>query len=178
MTCVAVCMSVRLSHYDPRWPQEFEQLRSSLFFGGEGWISAVHHVGSTALSGLIARPTIDAIAVTEDVEAQAEAVDLIEGLNFRRIPPPMWAADAIYLCKPRHLSAGEVATHEMMVVVEGSLTLRRSLLVRDHLREDREAAIRFEETKVARWRGGDGDPERYAADKAVFFAHLEDQAGL
>jgi GrpB-like predicted nucleotidyltransferase (UPF0157 family) len=127
---------------------------------------------------LIARPTIDAIAVTKDIESQEAASNLIEGLNFRRFEPPMWAADAIYLRKPRHVADDEASTHEIMVVVEGSWTLRRSLFVRDYLIEHREQALRFEETKVARWRGGDGDPEQYAADKAVFFAHLEDQGGL
>ena len=94
----------RMSIYDPTGPitiragrQEFQQTRSSLFFSGDGWMSAVHHVGSTAIPGLIARPTIDAIAVVADQEAQEMSAGLIEGLNFRRVMPPMWAADAIRL---------------------------------------------------------------------------------
>lgn len=171
-------MPIRLSHYDPRWRQEFEQTRSSLFFSGEGWMSAVHHVGSTAIPGLIARATIDAIAVVADVDAQEAAANLIEGLNFRRIMPPMWAADAIRLVKPRHIADGEIATHDIMVVIDDSRTITRSLAVRDYLIQHREEAMRFEETKVARWQSGEGDPEQYAADKAIFFAHLEGQAGL
>lgn len=168
-------MQIRLSHYDPRWPQEFEQTRSSLFFSGDGWMSAVHHIGSTAISGLIAQPTVDAIAVVADIDAQEMASNLIEGLNFRRIPPPMWAADTIRLRKPRHVAEHEVATHDILVAVDGSATIRRTIAVRDQLRGNPELAIRFEETKVARWRNGEGDPQQYADDKAVFFAHLEDQ---
>ena len=140
-------------------------------------MSAVHHVGSTAISGLIARPTIDAIAVTADDEAQETSATMIEGLNFRRVLPPMWAADAIRLVKPRHIPDGEVATHDILVVQEGSPTLARCLAVRDYLLANREAALRFEETKVSRWQSGEGDPGQYAADKAVFFSHLEEQSG-
>ena len=170
-------MTIRLSHYDPRWRQEFEQTRSSLFFSGDGWMSAVHHVGSTAIPGLIARATIDAIAVTADDEGQETSATMIEGLNFRRVLPPMWAADAIRLIKPRHIPDGEVATHDILVVQEGSPTLRRCLAVRDYLLGDREAALIFEERKVARWQSGEGDPEQYAIDKAAFFDQFGEQLG-
>lgn len=169
---------IRLSHYDPRWRQEFEQTRSSLFFSGDGWMSAVHHVGSTAISGLIARATIDAIAVVDDIDAQETAANLIEGLNFRRVLPPMWAADAIRLVKPRHIEDGQVATHDILVTLSDSPTLTRCLAVRDYLTAHRDEAMRFEETKVARWQSGEGDPEQYEKDKRVFFARLEEAAGL
>ncbi|MDG2222325.1 MAG: GrpB family protein, partial [Rubripirellula sp.] len=41
-------------HYDPRWRQEFEQTRSSILSSTEGWVTGVEHIGSTAISGLIA----------------------------------------------------------------------------------------------------------------------------
>lgn len=141
-------------------------------------MTAVHHIGSTVIGGLVAQPTIDAIAVVDEVEGQEAAADLIEGLNFRRLKPPMWAADAIHLRKPRHVAEGEVPTHEIYVVLDGSPTMRRTIAVRDYLLNDRETALRFEAVKVARWREGEGDPERYAADKATFFAHLEELAGM
>ncbi len=59
---------VRLMHYDPRWRQEFEQTRSSILHSCAGWVTAVEHIGSTAISGLIARPTIDVIASVADDE--------------------------------------------------------------------------------------------------------------
>ncbi|MEM9828745.1 MAG: GrpB family protein [Planctomycetota bacterium] len=169
---------VRLSHYDPRWRQEFEQTRSSIFFSVEGWIRDIHHIGSTSISGMIARPTIDVVAIVEDTEAQEEAAGRIEGLNFRRIAPEMWSADAIRLRKPRNVVEGEFPTHQVWVVIEESLTLKRMIAIRDFLREHRDESLRFEETKVNRWRQGEGDPELYQRDKSVFFAHLEERLGL
>lgn len=168
---------MRLSHYDPRWPQEFEQTRSSVFFSGDGWMTSVHHVGSTAVSGMVARPTIDAIATVRDVDAMDTAATIIEGLNFRRITPPMWAADAIRLRKPRHVADGDVPTHEIYVVLEDSPTLRDAVVVRDQLRADRELSLRFEDAKVHRWKESGGDAEAYERDKAMFFKHLLEQSG-
>jgi GrpB-like predicted nucleotidyltransferase (UPF0157 family) len=51
----------------------------------------------------------------------------------------------------------------------------RALNVRDYLRNHAEQALRFEETKVARWRNGRGNRDQYTTDKSIFFAHLIDQ---
>ena len=72
---------VRLMHYDPRWRQEFQQTKSSILHSCAGWVTAVEHVGSTAISGLIARPIIDVLAAVADESALATAAQLIEGLN-------------------------------------------------------------------------------------------------
>jgi GrpB-like predicted nucleotidyltransferase (UPF0157 family) len=167
---------VRLMHYDPRWRQEFAQTRSSLLHSGAGWVTSVEHIGSTAISGLIARPTIDVIAAVVGPEGIEPAALLIEGLNYRRQAGPAWAADATMLLKPRYaLPQQPDPTHCVLLVVANSPTWDRVIRLRQWLREHPETAIRFEEAKVARWRSGEGDLRSYQADKAVFFAHLEDQ---
>jgi GrpB-like predicted nucleotidyltransferase (UPF0157 family) len=167
---------VRLMHYDARWRQEFQQTRSSILFSCDGWVSAVEHIGSTAVSGLISRPTIDVVAGVEDRQALDEATPRIEGLNYRRVQAPEWAQNATVLVKPRHSVAGQPdPTHSILLTVTGSGTWRKVLRMRDFLREHPETAIRFEEAKVAHWRSGEGDLENYQAAKALFFSHLEDQ---
>ena len=165
--------TIRLMHYDPRWPQAFEQTRSNVLQSCRGWVTAVEHIGSTAISGLIAQPIIDVIAAVEAAEGLVPASMAIEGLNFRRARCPDWIADepACLLEKPRH----GTATHRVLLVVRDSQPWRRAIRLRERLRADPDTAVRFEETKVARWRRGEGDPQRYEADKAIFFAHLEDQ---
>lgn len=163
-------------HYDPRWRQEFQQTKSSILHSCAGWVTAVEHVGSTAISGLIARPIIDVLAAVVDESALATAAQLIEGLNFRIHASPAWSTDPIVLGKPRHLSASQPdPTHCVWLVIHESDCWRRMLGMRDWLRNHRETAIRFEEAKVARWRSGEGELSAYESDKALFFAHLEDQ---
>ncbi len=167
---------VRLTHYDPRWRQEFQQTRSSILQSCQGWVVAVEHIGSTAIAGLIARPTIDAIAGVTSGEALEPAALLIEGLNFRRVESPSWASEAIALRKPRHANpADPEPTHQVLLMRVECPAWNRALEVRDWMLSHREDAVRFEEAKVARWRNGEGDRQRYQSDKAIFFAHLEDQ---
>ena len=169
--------TVRLMHYDPRWPQEFQQTRSGILQCCLGWVIDVQHIGSTAIGGMISRPVLDLVAAVRDdgesEQAITESADLIEGLNFRRTQTPMWAAEAIVLDKPR---SGE-PTHRVFLTYLDSPFYRSSIAIRDSLRADRELSLRFEETKVARWRKGEGEPQKYAEDKSVFFAHLIEHHG-
>lgn len=162
---------IRLMHYDPRWRQEFEQTRSGVLDSCQGWVTAVEHIGSTAISGLIARPMIDLLAGVESDEAVAPATLALEGLYYRPVPSPAWAAGAVTLDKPRH---GE-PTHRVFLMRRDSSAWRRAVQLRDWLRQHGETALWFEQAKVQRWRSGQGDPELYEADKRLFFAHLEDQ---
>ena len=161
---------VRLMHHDAAWRQEFQQTRSSLLQSCEGWVTRVEHVGSTAIAGLIARPTIDVIAGVDDPRGLSEAAMLIEGLNYRRIDSPDWASDSITLQKPRVIRHQDsVPTHLVFLVSNQSESLSSAIAIRDHLRAHAEEAIRFEETKVARWRNGRGLQQRYEADKSIYF---------
>ena len=167
---------VRLTHYDPRWRQEFQQTRSSILHSCAGWVTAVEHVGSTAISGLIARPTVDVVAAVADEDSIDSAAELIEGLNFRRVRDPDWTCDAVVLTKPRHLLVAQPGpTHQVWLVLAESAVWHRLTRMRDWLRANPETAIRFEEAKVASWRSSEGDFTTYQSDKAAFFAHLEDQ---
>lgn len=168
---------VRLMHYDPRWRQEFEQTRSSILFSCDGWVTDVQHVGSTAISGLIARPTIDVVAIVEEAQGLEPAGLLIEGLNFRREASPAWATDAVMLLKPRHMppDGPPEPTHRVFLMTAGSPAWRRLIHLRDYLQSHPETAIRWEEAKVASWRDGEGDSTQYESDKALFLAHLREQ---
>lgn len=167
-------MSIRLMHYDPRWPQEFEQTKSGILQSCLGDVIEVQHVGGTAIPGLIAQPIIDAVAAVAEQATIESAASLIEGLYFRTIPTPHWAGGSVWLAKPRH---GPM-THQIILTRHDSPLWRRVLAIRDGFLQDPERAVRFEETKVRLWKSGEGETEQYLRDKSLFFSHLEEQLGL
>ena len=54
--------------YDPRWPNLFreEARQLEMIFGAE--IVAIHHVGSTAIPNIFAKPTIDVLVEVRCIE--------------------------------------------------------------------------------------------------------------
>ena len=58
---------VVVSEYDPRWPRLFaEEVEKISEILGENCV-AVHHIGSTAVEGLAAKPVIDIMPVVKDL---------------------------------------------------------------------------------------------------------------
>lgn len=73
---------VEVVPYDPQWPQQYEDeakaIRNAL---GNNCI-AIHHIGSTSVPGLAAKPKIDIIAVVEDPKKAIEQLTA-SGIDYR-----------------------------------------------------------------------------------------------
>lgn len=76
-------MSVAVEQYDPKWPEEFESIKSDLtkYLQGVDYLS-IEHVGSTSVPGLVAKPVIDVdiIVTRENVQSAIDA--LIDKGNY------------------------------------------------------------------------------------------------
>lgn len=57
---------IRLVPYDPSWPERFAEERDALEQAIGAWaIGGIHHIGSTAVPGLDAKPIIDILVGVE-----------------------------------------------------------------------------------------------------------------
>jgi GrpB-like predicted nucleotidyltransferase (UPF0157 family) len=109
-----------LSEYDPRWPQWFSALSVRIAPAlGKNYV-AIHHVGSTAIPCIIAKPIIDMIIEIEDYSSFDTVATALAGLGYTcegdlgindRIafkrkndtvpygePARMWTAHHLYVC--------------------------------------------------------------------------------
>ncbi len=161
----------RLMAYNRQWPQEFEQSRSMLLWASEGWIQDIQHIGGTALPGSVAQPVIDMLAGMSEIHGLNEAAELIEGLNYTRVPSPDWCADELtaHLQKPR---AGLV-THTVLLVRQGGAVWRQGVAVREQLRWNIGDRQRLETIKREHFIDGCHAHVNYAAAKHNFFNALE-----
>lgn len=71
--------SIELVPYNADWPQIFEQEALQIQKALDNYCIALHHVGSTAVPGLSAKPTIDIIGV---VKNRSETIHLLEKIDF------------------------------------------------------------------------------------------------
>lgn len=78
---------IRIVAYDPSWPRRFEE-ESLLVTGTIGdWVEGgVHHVGSTAVVGLAAKPIIDIMVGVRDLERSVACIDLLAALDYCYAP--------------------------------------------------------------------------------------------
>jgi GrpB-like predicted nucleotidyltransferase (UPF0157 family) len=123
---------IQVVDYDPTWPRRFEQLRrgyaDALAAAGVP-VVAIEHVGSTSVPGLAAKPVIDCDIVVAEQDVPAASETLVH-LGFTPLGelgiPLRWAFK----------EPGRLAGTNTYVVVDGCLSLRNHLAVRDILRSD------------------------------------------
>lgn len=133
--------------YDPAWPQRFAALKqeyADAMTAAGAPVVAIEHVGSTSVPGLAAKPIIDCDIIVEEPTVGAASEVLVE-LGFRPLGelgiPQRWAFK-----EPSRLAG--TATY---VIVDGSLSLRNHLGVRDTLRAN--PALREEYARVKKSAG-------------------------
>lgn len=138
---------ITVVEYDPGWPQRFEFLRDvyAAAMGDAGVpVVAIEHVGSTSVPGLAAKPIIDCDIVVEETLVEP-ASSVLVSLGFVPLGelgiPQRWA-----FREPARLAGTNT-----YVIVNGCLSLRNHLRLRDLLRAD--AALRDEYAAVKRLAG-------------------------
>jgi GrpB-like predicted nucleotidyltransferase (UPF0157 family) len=160
--------------YDPEWPRRFEAERAVLEQALAVWlVGGIHHVGSTAVPGLAAKPTIDMIGGVRDLEAARAAFEPLRSLEYQyREHRP----EAHCFHKPRGAQWWE-ATHHLHLTEPGSDIWRERLAFRDVLRADPALAAEYQEWKLTHGRGA-GAVSAYVGDKRAFVARVLAKAGI
>lgn len=136
-------MQPRLMEYDDRWPLLFLDLRGRLYEALQDRILSVHHVGSTAVPGLLAKPILDVLIGVADLDAALECVSPLADLGFEFRPH-----DAI---PDRHFFRVEregLRTHHLSLAEPTSAHYINAIVFRDALRESPELAREYEALKL------------------------------
>lgn len=149
--------------HDPAWSQQFRIEAAALESTIGSWVTGgIHHVGSTAVPGLAAKPIIDILVGVESLEASRPCIDLLAPLQY--VHAPYLPEVMHWFCKPDPSRR----THHLHLVPTGSARYLDELAFRDRLRADPERAQAYAHLKrelAARFRD---DREAYTAGKAAF----------
>lgn len=154
---------IRLAESDPAWPASF-QAESSLLDAAIGaWITGgIHHVGSTAVPDLAAKPIIDILVGVADLDGSRPCISLLAPLQYHYAP---YRPDVMHwFCKPD----ASRRTHHLHLVPTGSQRYLEELAFRDHLRAHRETARAYEQLKRELADRHRNDREAYTLGKTNF----------
>jgi len=139
------------------------------------WLEGgVHHVGSTAIPGLAAKPIVDVIAGVRDLEEAREAFEPLARVGY--VPDPHRPGIAHHFSKPSRRFPD--VTHGLHLTEPGSDLWRERLVFRDALRHDRALAAEYEELKLRLAAEHADDGEAYVTGKREFVARVLAAAGL
>jgi GrpB-like predicted nucleotidyltransferase (UPF0157 family) len=137
--------AVELVPHDPRWAGqadfEEERLRSVL---GEVLL-AVHHIGSTAIPGIVAKPILDLMPVVHDLAAFDRAASAIEAIGYR-----MHGENRIQgrrYCTVDAPAQGRCMVHAH-IFAEDDQHIVRHLAFRNYMREHPSEARLYESEKM------------------------------
>lgn len=153
--------------YDPRWQEEFAAASAEIIEVVGSSILAIHHVGSTAVPGLCAKPILDLLVSVEDFGPSLELVPDLEKLGYE-FRPHEEIPDRHYFRRRR----GTARTHHLSLAEPTSRHHRGTLAFRDALRSDPAAARRYGELKLELARRFPDDREAYIEGKSAFVAEV------
>jgi GrpB-like predicted nucleotidyltransferase (UPF0157 family) len=165
--------TVDLYPYDPAWPERFEEARGDLVSACGALVVAVHHIGSTAVPGLIAKPTIDIALVVNSIDGFVANVAAVERLGYEYRPTAQFHEEHLFL---RRIEDDE-RTHHLHVVSDTCRDVDDWLAFRDHLRAEPNAARRYAEVKVAAAKRHYADRGAYVEAKTPIVAQLLGEVG-
>lgn len=134
---------VYLVPYDPRWPQQFADEASTVRAVLDGLLVEIHHIGSTAIPDITAKPIIDMLAVVSDVARVDGRSPQMQNLGYEALGE-FGIAGRRYFRKDD--SAGQ-RTHQIHAFQVGSPQIERHLAFRDFMRAHREFAEKYDALK-------------------------------
>jgi GrpB-like predicted nucleotidyltransferase (UPF0157 family) len=155
--------------YDPEWPRFFEAEASVLERVLKPWLDrGIHHVGSTAVPGLAAKPIIDIVAGVRDLEAARAAFAPLRALGYRYHEH---RPEAHAFSKPESATDWWEQTHHLHLTEPGSDLWRERLAFRDTLRADPALAAEYQEWKLSHALTR-AQPNAYTGGKRAFVARV------
>ena len=136
-------MPIAVVPYDPEWARRFEAERELLDRVLAPWVEGgIHHIGSTAVPGLAAKPIVDMMAGVRDFDEARAAFGPLEAESY--VHTPHRPGIAHHFTKPQPPGA----RYGLHLTEPGSDLWRERLAFRDELLRDSTLAAEYEALKL------------------------------
>lgn len=134
---------VDLYEHDAEWVGQFEDAERELVAALGDLVAGVHHIGSTAVPGLVAKCTIDIALEVRSIAEFIETIPRVEALSYEYRAASWFDDQHAFLRRVR----GDERTHHLHVVAQGHADLADWSDFRDWLRENPDAVQRYAQVK-------------------------------
>jgi GrpB-like predicted nucleotidyltransferase (UPF0157 family) len=165
-------MSIRVVPYDPAWVEaareEMNQICSTL---GD-LVVVIHHIGSTAIPGIHAKPILDFLLEVENLERLDQQTSAMQGLGYEAMGE-YGIPGRRFFRKSNHEG---VRTHHVHSFQAGSQGGLRHLAFRDYMIAHPELAQAYSDLKRSLAKKHPQDIEAYMDGKDPFIKQHEQKA--
>lgn len=164
---------VTLSPWSPDWGGRAEALRAEIAAAAPGVFLALHHVGATAVPGLVAKPVIDLLGEAADLAAIEAAGPALAGLGWRPRGENGAAGRRYFTMDDPETGARAAHLHGHAA---GDPMIAWHLAFRDRLRAEPETAAAYGREKARCAARHPGDSGAYAACKKAWTDRVAGEA--
>ena len=165
-------MRIYMVPYNPNWRQEFENEAKQITKALSDDVVTVHHIGSTAIPNIYAKPVIDILLVVHNhtgLDAKQAAMEALgyEAFGEFGIPTRRYF---------RRDNAEGDRTHQIHAFEAGSRQIDRHLAFRDYMIAHPEAAQAYSDLKRELAAKHPDDMEAYMDGKHEFIQEIDRRA--
>jgi GrpB-like predicted nucleotidyltransferase (UPF0157 family) len=161
-------MSVTVVEYDAAWPPTFGVAAGELAAAMGQNLAAIHHIGSTSIPDMWAKPVIDMLAVVRDLAVLDQLSPPIERLGYEAMGEFGIAGRRYF----RRTSPAGPRTHQLHAFADGSPHIARHLAFRDFLRAHADVAAEYATLKRRLAQQHPEDMEAYMDGKDAFIKEV------
>ncbi len=164
---------VELAVYSPDWAKQFEEEAERLTAVLHPILLAIHHIGSTAVPGIRAKPIIDILIEVRDIGQ-------VDGYNQAMAALGYTAKGENGIPGRRYFRKGSDRrhTHHVHVFQRGHPEIGRHLAFRDYLIAHPEAAQAYSDLKMQLARQFRTDTAAYTEAKSDFIRDVDAKAAV
>jgi len=155
-----------LSEYDPIWAEKFlSEKELILTTANEKSIISIHHIGSTSIPGLKAKPTIDILLLLAKCVDLQKIIDKLNKIGYNSIPQPENPPPYIMFAKGYAKSGYTGQTFHLHPRFNGDCN---ELIFRDYLINHPQTASEYADLKTRLSFENRNDREKYTLSKTSF----------
>ncbi len=165
-------MRVFLVPYDPKWPEEFARESPAVARALGDLFLAIHHIGSTAIPRIHAKPIIDMLAVVSAIDEVDRRNAELQALGYEAMGEYGIPGRRYF----RKDDAGSNRTHQIHVFQTGSPQIERHLTFRDFMRAHAEFADQYAALKRRLAERHPSDIAAYSTGKDEFIKEMDAKA--
>ena len=164
-------MTVLIVPHDPNWARAFSNEAAAIVNCVQDVGLKLHHIGSTAVHGLLAKPIIDLLGEVKDAASLDRLVG-IEGLGYEAMGAFGIEGRRYF----RKINAAGKRTHHLHIFEHGSPNVERHIAFRDYLRAHDDIAAQYGALKVQLTSEKVPEWDGYVDGKSPFVRRVERDA--